>query len=65
MICIAEKNANKKIVNDQIHFLICELCFWCASTYSNKADEHQISKCPNCNSGDIVKSISIYPQELN
>ena len=37
---------DKKENSRQIHFLICESCFWCASYLSSKSVS--IAKCPNC-----------------
>ena len=35
-----------KELSKQIHFMICESCFWCASYMSSKSIS--IAKCPNC-----------------
>ena len=42
---------NKKELSRQIHFLLCESCFWCASDISSK--NISIAKCPNCYSNKI------------
>jgi hypothetical protein len=42
---------NKKELSRQIHFLLCESCFWCASYMSSK--NISIAKCPNCYSNKI------------
>jgi hypothetical protein len=39
----------------QIHFMICESCFWCAS----RIDDHAISECPTCNTC-MVKSMPVF-----
>lgn len=39
----------------QIHFLICESCFWCAS----RIDDYVFSECPTCNTS-MVKSMPIF-----
>ena len=42
---------NKKELCKQIHFLLCESCFWCASYISSKSVS--IAKCPRCYSNKI------------
>ena len=42
---------NKIGLSRQIHFLLCESCFWCASYISSK--NFSIAKCPNCYSNKI------------
>jgi hypothetical protein len=40
-----------KELSKQIHFMICESCFWCASYISPKSIS--IAKCPNCYNNKI------------
>jgi hypothetical protein len=42
---------DKKELSKQIHFLLCESCFWCASYIYSKSVS--IAKCPNCYSNKI------------
>jgi hypothetical protein len=42
---------HKKELCKQIHFLLCESCFWCASYVSSKSIS--IAKCPNCYNNKI------------
>jgi len=44
-------NDERKEVFKQIHFLLCESCFWCAS-YLNP-HTISISKCPSCYNNKI------------
>ena len=37
---------DKKDLSKQIHFLLCEICFWCASNLSSTTVS--VTKCPNC-----------------
>jgi hypothetical protein len=39
----------------QVQFLICDSCFWCASTLADKA---VIGRCPCCGA-DAVESIPV------
>jgi len=42
-----DNNTNgKEEVYRQIHFLLCQSCFWCASYISSRSVS--IAKCPNC-----------------
>src|SRR5262245_37740390 len=47
-------------ISDEIHFLICQSCFWCAS-YFNYAEV--ISRCPTCDSNN-VESLPITNSEF-
>jgi hypothetical protein len=53
-------------ISDEIYFLICQSCFWCASYISTqfykRNTEKIITKCPFCNSGNI-ESIPIAENE--
>lgn len=52
-----EENVNeKKKISKQIHFSLCESCFWCASSYL--VEDRTVSKCPMCNTG-MVKSMLV------
>jgi hypothetical protein len=42
---------DKKELSKQIHFLLCESCFWCASYLSSKSVS--IAKCPSCHSNKM------------
>jgi hypothetical protein len=50
----AEINEKTKLPK-QIQFMICELCFWCAS----RIDDHVFSECPACNTC-MVNSMPIF-----
>jgi hypothetical protein len=59
----------KKLIKSQkrgdIHFAICNSCFWCASYISTNALEKSLyvsAKCPDCLEGSI-ESIPIYQNE--
>ena len=43
--------AGYKELSKQIHFMICQSCFWCASYISSKTIS--IAKCPNCYNNKI------------
>jgi rubrerythrin len=54
--------------NKQKHFLICESCFWCASSLSSTphrglSKDETIPKCPLCNANRI-KVIPIFLKGL-
>ena len=53
---------DKKELSKQIHFLLCESCFWCASYLSSKSVS--VAKCPNCHDNKIrwmpISNINIY-----
>jgi hypothetical protein len=42
---------NKKEVFKQIHFLLCDSCFWCASYV--RPNSISISNCPSCYNNKI------------
>ena len=42
------------------HFVICNSCFWCASSYSDS----RMIECPICNSYDDLESIPISKNEV-
>ena len=54
---------DKKQDSKQIHFLLCELCFWCATSYLSPKNV-SVAKCPNCYSNKIkwmsVSNINSY-----
>jgi hypothetical protein len=62
---------NKKIkIFEQINFMLCESCFWCASSLSSSSspynlsnDDDTVSKCPICNEY-ALKLIPIYNKSL-
>jgi len=35
-------------VSTEVHFVLCETCFWCASCF--RIDERPITTCPYCDS---------------
>ena len=39
-------------ISDEVYFLICQSCFWCAS-YLNMSRLLPIDKCPNCYNNKI------------
>lgn len=53
----------------QINFMLCESCFWCASSLSSSSSLHDlsnddaVSKCPICNE-NTLKLIPIYNKSL-
>jgi MEDS: MEthanogen/methylotroph, DcmR Sensory domain len=53
---------DKKGLSKQIHFLLCESCFWCASYLSSKSVS--VAKCPNCHDNKIkwmpISNINLY-----
>jgi hypothetical protein len=57
----------KKEFFKQIHFLLCESCFWCASYLSSKSVS--IAKCPNCNNDKIqwmpIPKVDLYKLTYN
>jgi hypothetical protein len=58
------QNNNNTCKEKEIHFLICESCFWCASRLSRIEDEAiSITKCPCC-SNNRVESIPISYDEV-
>lgn len=42
----------------QEYFLVCEYCFWCASSYIVNDNYNFTSKCPNCKQ-EKVQSLPI------
>ena len=57
----------------QINFMLCESCFWCASSLSSSPtlydlsnDDDTVSKCPICNEYALIyiKLIPIYNKSL-
>jgi hypothetical protein len=63
MIC---QNLNELAQNHPLHayqpfFLICRLCFWCASCIYGSSKIP--NKCPVCNDSNIIESIPISNQE--
>lgn len=53
----------EKGIGENIHFLICGSCFWCASQNNNCDTSHMISECPSCN-GTEVESLPIAHEEV-
>jgi hypothetical protein len=53
-------NRHKIKLARQIHFLLCNTCYWCASDIGSKS---KFTKCPSCNSVE-VESMSIAKKEL-
>jgi hypothetical protein len=53
----------------QINFMLCESCFWCASSLSSSSplydlsNDDTVSKCPVCNEYSL-KLIPIYNKSL-
>jgi hypothetical protein len=52
----------------QINFMLCELCFWCASSISSSSlyllsNDDTVSKCPICNK-HTLKLIPIHNKSL-
>jgi hypothetical protein len=46
----------KTRISDQINFIICQSCFWCASCISSQiadTDDSSLIKCPSCIEGNI------------
>ena len=43
---------DKKGLSKQIHFLLCESCFWCATSYLSPK-RVSVAKCPNCYNNKI------------
>jgi hypothetical protein len=68
-----DSNSGRKILDDydgRINFLLCPLCFWCASclhsqmlgTMTVAKDSDSMVKCPSCTEGNI-ESIPIAENE--
>jgi hypothetical protein len=58
----------KTKISKQINFMLCESCFWCASSLSSSSlydlsDDDTVSKCPICNEYTL-KLIPIYNKSL-
>jgi hypothetical protein len=56
---------DKKQHFKQRHFLLCESCFWCATSYLS-SESVSIAKCPNCYNNKIkwMPISNIYPYKL-
>ena len=52
---IAGLIGRKTRISDEINFIICQSCFWCASYIStlSASDSISITKCPSCIEGNI------------
>jgi hypothetical protein len=54
---------DKKELSKQIHFLLCESCFWCATSYLSPKNV-SVAKCPNCYNNKIkwmpISNINLY-----
>ena len=55
-----ESETTRYPVGFQLHFLICNSCFWCASCVY---DLYKINKCPICNENTTVESIPLTNHE--
>jgi hypothetical protein len=53
-------NIHKIKLPRQIHFLLCNTCYWCASDIGSKP---KFTECPSCNSIE-VESMPIAHKEL-
>jgi hypothetical protein len=55
-------------ISDEVYFLICQSCFWCAS-YLNMCRLLPIDKCPNCYNNKIelmpISQHEIYKSNYN
>jgi hypothetical protein len=60
--CIVDSNLDtisgrKTRISDEIYFLLCQSCFWCASYASpflyKRMTKETITKCPSCNEENI------------
>jgi hypothetical protein len=57
--CIVESNLNNISgrISDEIYFLLCQSCFWCASYTSpflyKRMTKETITKCPSCNEENL------------
>jgi hypothetical protein len=49
------QDKNHHNVMGKTYFILCELCYWCASMMG--MDYGLISKCPMCNDGGRIESI--------
>jgi hypothetical protein len=61
-----DKRLKKYQKRGEIHFAICNSCFWCASYISTNAFEKSIyvsARCPDCLEGNI-ESIPIDQNEV-
>ena len=54
------KGVDKDEISGQIHFLLCQECFWCASFIG--IHERMITQCPSCK-GVRLESIPISEKE--
>lgn len=72
---ISESYVGKVLITKK-YFMICESCFWCASSYSFLNEEHEIPKsilhdtvitqyarCPACRTEKPVESLPISSDE--
>ncbi len=50
------------IISKEINFIICNMCFWCASLYSNANSSFNV-KCPACDDNRNLESIPISKNE--
>jgi hypothetical protein len=55
-----DTNRDKIKLLRQIHFLLCNTCYWCASDIGSKS---KFTRCPSCNSVE-VESMPIAKNEL-
>ena len=48
----------------EMHFLVCNLCFWCATSWMN-LDELHIIECPSCGSESIFESMPEFDSDIS
>lgn len=58
-------HAYKISINNQIEFLICQECFWCASCFnmSKLVASFSLGRCPICESAGSFESIPVFSSE--
>ena len=57
-------NEKKRIITKQRHFLLCESCFWCASSIYLVSMDWICPVCSSNNNNNKVESISIQNNEI-
>jgi hypothetical protein len=62
-----ERYDRRSVITTKKYFMLCESCFWCASSYfiieDDDGNDEIISKCPICDKGK-VESMPIADDEL-
>lgn len=58
-----EQDKNHYKIMGKSYFVLCELCYWCASVLG--IDQRLISKCPVCNNCGRIESIIISNENIN